>query len=111
MNLFEFDTRDERKNWELRVDYRGIRYLRNYDLRKMPKFTPRQRKHKINKREKHTAVVPQDTNVVELQPASKTEKEERRQELREELRAQQPKISSKKQKRLDKYIVRSMDPQ
>lgn len=76
----------------------------------MPKFTPRQRKHKINKREKRPTVVPQDTNVVELQPVSKTEKEERRHELREEFRAQQPKISSKKQKRLDKYIVRSMDP-
>jgi ATP-dependent RNA helicase DHX37/DHR1 len=37
-------------------------------------------------------------------PASKTEREEKKQKLREELRAQQPKVSSKKQKRLDKYI-------
>lgn len=76
----------------------------------MAKFTPRQRKHKINKREKRPTVVPQDTNVVELQPVSKTEKEEKRQKLKEELRAQQPKISGKKQKRLDKYIVRELAP-
>lgn len=76
----------------------------------MPKFTPRQRKHKIKKREKQPVVAPQDTNVVELLPVSKTEKEEKRQKLKEELRAQQPKISSKKQKRLDKYIVSSIRP-
>ncbi|KAK2764932.1 putative ATP-dependent RNA helicase DHR1 [Arachnomyces sp. PD_36] len=70
----------------------------------MPKFTPRQRKHKIKKKEKQPTVTPQDTNVTELLPVSKTEKEERRQKLKEELRAQQPKVSSKKQKRLDKYI-------
>jgi ATP-dependent RNA helicase DHX37/DHR1 len=73
----------------------------------MPKFTPRQRKHR--KREKQPDLA-QDTNVVELLPVSNTEKEERRRKLKEELKAQQPKISSKKQKRLDKYIVRSISP-
>ncbi len=75
----------------------------------MPKFVPRQRKHKINKRVAHDGKsgngVVSDSNVVELLPVTKTEKEERRIQLREELRAQQSKVSSKKQKRLDKYIV------
>lgn len=38
---------------------------------------------------------------------SKSEKEERRRRLKDELWAQQPKMSSKKQKRLDKYVVRA----
>lgn len=49
--------------------------------------------------------MPVDTNVAELQPISKDEKEARRQRLREELREQHSKVSSKKQKRLAKYIV------
>ncbi|KAK5167872.1 hypothetical protein LTR04_007069, partial [Oleoguttula sp. CCFEE 6159] len=74
----------------------------------MPKFVPRERKHKVLARRKqhksHSPPSNGDANVVELHPASKTEREERRQKLKEELRAQQPKVSSKKQKRLDKYI-------
>jgi ATP-dependent RNA helicase DHX37/DHR1 len=72
----------------------------------MPKFVPRQRKQKARRREAQSGDAPQDTNALEITPLSKDEKEERRRKLREELRAQQPKISSKKQKRLDKYIVR-----
>lgn len=68
----------------------------------MGKYVPRERKHK---RRQHDAGPPVDTNVPEIMPISKAEKEERRRKLREELRAQQPKISAKKQKRLDKYIV------
>ena len=73
----------------------------------MPKFVPRQRKHKARDREKRNSAVelaPSDTNAAEILPPSKLELEEKRRKLREELRAQQPKISSKKQKRLDKYI-------
>ncbi|KAF2097434.1 P-loop containing nucleoside triphosphate hydrolase protein [Rhizodiscina lignyota] len=73
----------------------------------MPKFVPRQRKHRVLARQKATgnsAVQNGDSNTVELLPTSKKEKEERRQQLRKELQAQQPKISSKKKKRLDKYI-------
>lgn len=70
----------------------------------MPKFVPRQRKHKARARENQPKLS-QDTNATEVAPVSKEEKEERRRKLREELRAQQPKISGKKQKRLDKYIV------
>ena len=72
----------------------------------MPKFVPRQRKHKARDQEKRTTAQQStvDTNETEILPSSKAEREERRRQLREELRAQLPKISSKKQKRLDKYI-------
>ncbi|KIX09884.1 uncharacterized protein Z518_00965 [Rhinocladiella mackenziei CBS 650.93] len=70
----------------------------------MPRFVHRQRKHKVRAREPSaTSSIPQ-SNQEHIIPLSKAEKEEKRQKLREELRAQQPKISSKKQKRLDKYI-------
>ncbi|KAK2852126.1 hypothetical protein FQN49_005343 [Arthroderma sp. PD_2] len=69
----------------------------------MPKFVPRQRKHKARDRENQPKQ-PQDTNAAEIAPVPKEEKEEKRRKLREELRAQQPKISGKKQKRLDKYL-------
>ena len=75
----------------------------------MPKFVPRQRKHKINKSQSRRGGsgdgLSNDTNTTEILPVTKTEKEEKRRQLKEDLRAQQPKISSKKQKRLDKYIV------
>ncbi|KAG0160538.1 hypothetical protein PDIDSM_8068 [Penicillium digitatum] len=66
-----------------------------------PKFTPRLRKqrHRQNPDGEST-----DTNVAQLQPVSKDEKEARRQKLRGELQEQHPQMSSKKQKRLDKYI-------
>ena len=70
----------------------------------MPKFTPRQRKQKHRQRDHANA--PVDTNVAEIQPVSKSEKEAKRQKLREELRSQHTNVSAKKQKRLDKYIVR-----
>lgn len=69
----------------------------------MPKFVPRQRKQKHRQREATKA--PVDTNAAEVLPASKSEKEARRQNLKEELRSQHEHVSSKKQKRLDKYIV------
>ncbi|KAI9844958.1 MAG: putative ATP-dependent RNA helicase DHR1, partial [Thelocarpon superellum] len=73
----------------------------------MPKFVPRQRKHKVRQRKapsSNTQAPRGDPNATEILPPSQAEREEKRQRLREELRAQQPKISSKKQKRLDKYI-------
>ncbi|BCR88973.1 ATP-dependent RNA helicase ECM16 [Aspergillus chevalieri] len=69
----------------------------------MPKFVPRQRKQKHRQKEAAKAA-PVDTNVSEIQPASKSEREARRQNLREELRSQHEHVSAKKQKRLDKYI-------
>ncbi|KAF7587599.1 ATP-dependent RNA helicase dhx37, partial [Aspergillus hancockii] len=68
----------------------------------MPKFVPRQRKQKH--RQKEAANTSVDSNAAEVLPISKEQKEAKRQKLREELRAQHPKISAKKQKRLDKYI-------
>jgi len=73
----------------------------------MKKFVPRQRKQKHRRQENPASV---DTNVAELAPLSKDEKEARRQKLREELRDQHSNVSSKKQKRLDKYIVRGNIP-
>jgi ATP-dependent RNA helicase DHX37/DHR1 len=78
----------------------------------MPKFVPRKRKQRDREKERaqqhQNATRPggiANSNTAEIVPASKTEREQRREQLKEELRAQQPKISSKKQKRLDKYIV------
>jgi ATP-dependent RNA helicase DHX37/DHR1 len=76
----------------------------------MPKYIPRQRKHKLRQRDNQSAATPVDTNATEIVPVSKAEKEERRQKLKEELRGQQPKMSSKKRKRLEKYIVRDFRP-
>ncbi|KAF2238320.1 DEAH-box RNA helicase-like protein [Viridothelium virens] len=73
----------------------------------MPKFVPRQRKHKARERQKQNGhSTGGDANAVELLPESKDDREKRRNQLQEELRAQQPqsKISAKKQKRLNKYI-------
>ncbi|KAL4803328.1 P-loop containing nucleoside triphosphate hydrolase protein [Aspergillus unguis] len=67
----------------------------------MPKFVPRGRKQRHRQQAANNAA---DTNAAEIQPLSKTEKEARKEKLRDELRAQHTKISAKKQKRLDKYI-------
>ncbi|KAJ5936825.1 ATP-dependent RNA helicase DHR1 [Penicillium verhagenii] len=66
-----------------------------------PKFVPRLRKQKHRQQEPAQSV---DTNVAELAPVSKDEKEAKREKLRAELRDQHTNVSSKKQKRLDKYI-------
>ncbi|KIW20680.1 hypothetical protein PV08_01257 [Exophiala spinifera] len=73
----------------------------------MPRFVPRQRKHKVLAREQagrpHTPQAGANEEIIV--PLSQSEREEKRRLLKEELRSQQPaKISSKKQKRLDKYI-------
>lgn len=52
-------------------------------------------------------MVEHDANVAEILPAEQREKEERKQELKQELASQaQGKMSTRKKKRLDKYIVR-----
>ncbi|KAJ5341663.1 hypothetical protein N7541_010787 [Penicillium brevicompactum] len=66
-----------------------------------PKFTPRLRKQRHRQ---NPAGESADTNVAQLEPVSKDEKEARRQKLQSELREQHTNMSSKKQKRLDKYI-------
>ncbi|KAK5065272.1 hypothetical protein LTR84_001110 [Exophiala bonariae] len=70
----------------------------------MPRFVPRQRKHKVLAREKSEKAPQIESNQEQIIPLTQSEKEAKRQKLRDELKAQQPKVSAKKQKRLDKYI-------
>lgn len=77
-----------------------------------PKFVPRDRKKgRIAKQKAKSSHHPTHTtddasNATEILPSSATEKENHRAALQAEIRAQQqqPNISSKKKKRLDKYI-------
>jgi len=68
----------------------------------MAKFVPRQRKHKVLARQK-AAVETKDTNVEVILPSERKEVEEKKVLLREELKGG-VKVSSKKAKRLEKYI-------
>ena len=76
----------------------------------MPQFVPRERKHKVRKRLEEygngggNGHLASDPNTLEILPSA-SKKEDRRQVMKDALRAQQPQMSSKKQKRLDKYIV------
>lgn len=75
----------------------------------MAPFIPRQRKHRVRQRLNHhdkKSETELDPNAIEIVPPSKREREEKRKALRAEIRGQQQNISSKKQKRLDKYIVK-----
>ncbi|KAL7625137.1 putative ATP-dependent RNA helicase DHR1 [Parahypoxylon ruwenzoriense] len=79
----------------------------------MPKFVPRQRKHKVLAREKALQNATRDSedvssqdnsNALEILPdAQKAAREAKRAQLREELKGQD-KVSGKKAKRLEKYI-------
>jgi len=73
----------------------------------MPKFVPRQRKHKVLARQKtqaHEAAA--DTNATEILPQDEQERAQKKAALKDELtRESQGKMSGKKKKRLDKYIV------
>jgi ATP-dependent RNA helicase DHX37/DHR1 len=83
-----------------------IKFTRPYTT--MAPFVPRQRKHRVRKRLENLGRKTQpelDPNALEILPPQRKEQEERRKALRAEIRGQQHKISSKKQKRLDKYIV------
>ncbi|KAI0898080.1 P-loop containing nucleoside triphosphate hydrolase protein [Annulohypoxylon nitens] len=79
----------------------------------MPKFVPRQRKHKVLARQKAQEKVGQDEGLAPSQPdsnapeilpdAQKQVREAKRAQLREELKGE-VKVSGKKAKRLEKYI-------
>lgn len=77
----------------------------------MPKFVPRERKHKVRQRNerngdsKDEAVAAANSNAVEILPSSVSEREQKRQDIKAHLRSQQPRANGRKQKRLDKYIV------
>lgn len=76
----------------------------------MAKYVPRERKHRrLAKQQNAQTSFAQgsgDANASEVVPLTNSQKEERRRQLQEDLRAQQPetKVSAKKRKRLDKYI-------
>ncbi|KAF2727902.1 DEAH-box RNA helicase-like protein [Polyplosphaeria fusca] len=74
----------------------------------MPKFIPRQRKHKVNARQKNSDQQdgrPHETNIAEVLPADQLEREEKKRQMKENIAAENKgKMSSKKKKRLDKYI-------
>ena len=78
----------------------------------MTKFVPRQRKHKVLQKQKHHAgkykTENGDTNVAEILPAVDARREKKKMEMKAALKAQQPAISGKKQKRLEKYLVRTL---
>lgn len=69
---------------------------------------PRERKHRKIARQQDSKHRPTqdntESNKHEILPKSQNEIEARKRSMREALRAAQPKTSSKKQKRLDKYI-------
>ena len=73
----------------------------------MAPFVPRERKHRKRQKVKREGHAGNDanSNALEILPASIEEKENKKTALRDALRAEQPRISSKRQKRLDKYIV------
>lgn len=72
----------------------------------MAKFVARDRKKRRRKVDKSQDGGVLDTNVVEVIPTAASEKEKKKREIKDSIRAQQPAMSSKKAKRLDKYIVR-----
>ena len=78
----------------------------------MPKFIPRQRKHKVLQRRKAAIggddVYSTDANAVEFAPRASLEREKKKANMKAALKSQQPVISAKKRKRLDKYIVRTL---
>ncbi|KAK0353089.1 putative ATP-dependent RNA helicase DHR1 [Friedmanniomyces endolithicus] len=73
----------------------------------MAKYIPRERKHKrLAKRPQNQVQASAQPAPDEIIPETKTEREIRRTTIAEEVRSQQPssKVSSKKRKRLDKYV-------
>ena len=72
----------------------------------MPKFVPRQRKHKVIARRKQSQGENADANTAEILPQEERERADKKSALKADLlREAQGKISGKKKKRLDKYIV------
>ncbi|KAF2722078.1 P-loop containing nucleoside triphosphate hydrolase protein [Polychaeton citri CBS 116435] len=74
----------------------------------MGKYMPRERKHRrlAKQGQVSNGATSGDPNAAEVLPESKSDRETRRSELKDELRAARPQsaTSSKKRKRLDKYI-------
>jgi ATP-dependent RNA helicase DHX37/DHR1 len=75
----------------------------------MPKFVPRQRKHKVIARQKSRPDTEQnDANTSEILPQEERARADKKEALKGQLMSEaQGKMSGKKKKRLDKYIVRA----
>lgn len=72
----------------------------------MPKFVPRQRKHKVIARRKQAQSENVDSNTAQILPQEERDRADKKNALKADLlRKTQGKISGKKKKRLDKYIV------
>ena len=76
----------------------------------MANFVPRQRKHKVLQRQKdkprrRSIDGGEDTNAEVIPSASEAQRQAKKQELKDAAKAEQPTMSGKKKKRLDKYIV------
>ncbi|KAL8693419.1 MAG: hypothetical protein Q9224_003756, partial [Gallowayella concinna] len=70
----------------------------------MAKFIPRDRKKRRRQTKHSQNEGATDTNVMEVVPIAASEKEKKKKELKDSIRAQQTSMSSRKSKRLDKYI-------
>ncbi|SMR46670.1 unnamed protein product [Zymoseptoria tritici ST99CH_3D1] len=72
----------------------------------MAPFVPRERKHRRLEKQKTHLSQGRDvnTNAESIQPTTQSEKDERRRKLKDELTVPDTKLTSKKKKRLDKYI-------
>lgn len=71
----------------------------------MPKFVPRQRKHKVLARQQPSDAPDHDANAAEILPEAQRERNEKKMAMREELVSESKgKMSGKKKKRLDKYV-------
>lgn len=71
----------------------------------MAPYKKRERKHKVRKKETKHAGSDHDPNAVEILPPDQATRKRKHEEARENIRSQQPNMSSKKKKRLDHYIV------
>ncbi|KAK2002053.1 helicase associated domain-containing protein [Colletotrichum falcatum] len=76
----------------------------------MPKFVPRQRKHKVLAREraKENGISSLDTNADEILPEDQKRMQEKRAQLKAELQGDGAKVSGKKAKRMEKYITNKL---
>ncbi|KAL8708722.1 MAG: hypothetical protein Q9220_006448 [cf. Caloplaca sp. 1 TL-2023] len=74
----------------------------------MPKFVPRDRKQRRKRKEKPQNGDLPDTNILEVMPVTASEKDKKKKEMIDVIRAQQPRMNSKKSRRLDKYIDKKL---
>ncbi|KAL9029057.1 MAG: hypothetical protein Q9196_002665, partial [Gyalolechia fulgens] len=74
----------------------------------MAKFVPRDRKARRKRDRRNHNEGALDSNTTEIVPTAISEKEKKKKDIKDSIRAQQPKMSSSKSKRLDKYIDKKL---